>query len=53
MSIDRAELGLPAARALAAVYTCEVRVGIDRIWENLLDLEHLPTLHKTSLTRCR
>jgi hypothetical protein len=46
MSIDRAELGLPTARALAAVYTREVRIGTHRIWESQLDLEHLPTLHK-------
>jgi hypothetical protein len=45
-SIDRAELGVPAALALATVYTCEVRVGIGCIWENVLDWEHLPTLHE-------
>jgi hypothetical protein len=45
MPIDRAELGVPAALALAAIYTREVRVGIGRIWENVLDWEHLPALH--------
>jgi hypothetical protein len=32
--------------ALAATYTREVRAGIERIWENVLDWEHLPALHK-------
>jgi nitrite reductase/ring-hydroxylating ferredoxin subunit len=32
--------------ALAATYTREVRAGIDRIWENVLDWEHLPALHE-------
>jgi nitrite reductase/ring-hydroxylating ferredoxin subunit len=46
MPIDRVELGIPAALALAATYNREVRVGIDRIWENLFDWEHLPALHE-------
>jgi nitrite reductase/ring-hydroxylating ferredoxin subunit len=33
--------------ALAATYTREVRAGIERIWENVLDWEHLPALHET------
>ena len=45
MTIHRAEPGVPVSLALAATYTREVRVGIDRIWENLLDWEHLPALH--------
>src|SRR5437016_10754771 len=32
--------------ALAATYTREVRAGIKRIWENVLDWEHLPALHE-------
>src|SRR5712691_6057261 len=32
--------------ALAATYTREVRAGIERIWENVLDWEHLPALHE-------
>jgi hypothetical protein len=32
--------------ALAATYTREVHAGIDRIWENMLDWEHLPALHE-------
>jgi nitrite reductase/ring-hydroxylating ferredoxin subunit len=31
--------------ALAATYTREVRAGVERIWENVLDWEHLPALH--------
>ena len=31
--------------ALAATYPREVRAGIERIWENVLDWEHLPALH--------
>jgi nitrite reductase/ring-hydroxylating ferredoxin subunit len=46
MPIDRAEPGVPASLAFAATYNREVRVGIDRIWENLLDWEHLPALHE-------
>jgi len=32
--------------ALAATYTREVTAGIQRIWENVLDWEHLPALHE-------
>jgi hypothetical protein len=46
MPVDRAQLGGPAALALAAVYTPEVCVRVDRIWENVLDWEHLPALHE-------
>jgi nitrite reductase/ring-hydroxylating ferredoxin subunit len=46
MPIDRAEPGVPASLAFAATYNREVRFGIDRIWENLLDWEHLPALHE-------
>src|SRR5215470_6053435 len=31
------QLGVPPTLALAATYTREARVGIDRIWENVLD----------------
>jgi nitrite reductase/ring-hydroxylating ferredoxin subunit len=34
-----------AGLSLAATYTREVRAGIERIWENVLDWEHLPALH--------
>jgi hypothetical protein len=46
MPVDRTQLGVPAALALAAVYTREIRVSIDRIWENVLDWEHLPAPHE-------
>jgi phenylpropionate dioxygenase-like ring-hydroxylating dioxygenase large terminal subunit len=36
---------------LAATYTREVRAGIDRIWENVLDWEHLPALHEIYFSR--
>jgi nitrite reductase/ring-hydroxylating ferredoxin subunit len=32
--------------ALAATYTREIRAGTERIWENVLDWEHLPALHE-------
>jgi hypothetical protein len=32
--------------ALAATYTRAVRAGIERIWENVLDWEHLSALHE-------
>jgi nitrite reductase/ring-hydroxylating ferredoxin subunit len=31
-----------------AVYTRTIRASLDRIWENVLDWEHLPWLHRTS-----
>ncbi len=34
-----------------AVYRREVRASLDRIWENVLDWEHLPWLHRESFTR--
>ena len=46
MPIDPADLGISDALALAATYTREVGVGVDRIWENVLDWEHLPALHE-------
>jgi len=53
MPINRAEPGVPAPLALAATYSREVRVGIDRIWENVLDWEHLPALHEMYFDRVR
>jgi nitrite reductase/ring-hydroxylating ferredoxin subunit len=38
-----ADVGLELT--LAATYTREVRAGIERIWENVPDWEHLPALH--------
>jgi len=44
---------LPASSALAsvAVYRRELRVSVERIWENVLDWEHLPWLHSESFSR--
>jgi nitrite reductase/ring-hydroxylating ferredoxin subunit len=46
MTIEPATLEVPPSLALGATYSREVRVGIERIWENVLDWEHLPTLHE-------
>jgi nitrite reductase/ring-hydroxylating ferredoxin subunit len=46
MTIERATVEVPPTLALAATYTREVRVGRDRIWENVLDWQHLPALHE-------
>ena len=37
--------------ALAGTYTRKVRAGIERIWENVLDWEHLPALHEIYFDR--
>jgi len=44
---------LPASSALAsvAIYRRELRVSVERIWENVLDWEHLPWLHSESFSR--
>jgi len=43
----------PASSALAsvAVYRRELHVSVERIWENVLDWEHLPWLHSESFSR--
>jgi nitrite reductase/ring-hydroxylating ferredoxin subunit len=46
ISVDRETLRVPASLTLAATYNREVRAGLDRIWENVLDWEHLPVLHE-------
>ena len=35
---------------LVAVYERTIRASLTRIWENVLDWEHLPWLHRTSFT---
>ena len=42
-----------ASNALASVgiYRREVRASLERIWENVLDWEHLPWLHRESFSR--
>jgi nitrite reductase/ring-hydroxylating ferredoxin subunit len=37
---------------LAAVYRRRVRASLDRVWENVLDWEHKPSLHETSFGAC-
>jgi hypothetical protein len=46
MQREPAPADIGSELALAATYTREVRAGIDRIWENVLDWEHLPALHE-------
>lgn len=42
--------GAAAARSLTpiAIYRRDITASLDRIWENVLDWEHLPWLHRTS-----
>src|SRR5437899_2236876 len=42
---------MAAGLSLAATYIREVRAGIERIWENVLDWEHLPALHEIYFNR--
>jgi len=46
MNVDRETLGVAPSLQLAVTYRREVRVGIERIWENVFDWEHLPVLHE-------
>ena len=46
MRYEPAPADIPAGLALAATYGREVRAGIERVWENVLDWEHLPALHE-------
>jgi nitrite reductase/ring-hydroxylating ferredoxin subunit len=46
MRCEPAPADIGSELALAATYTRAVRAGIDRIWENVLDWEHLPALHE-------
>src|SRR6267143_1829998 len=46
MRHEPAPAGIPLELALAATYSRVVRAGIERIWENVLDWEHLPALHE-------
>src|SRR5271156_5759437 len=47
MRYEPTRADMPSDLALAATYTREVKAGIERIWENVLDLEHLPTPRDT------
>jgi nitrite reductase/ring-hydroxylating ferredoxin subunit len=42
-----------AGHALAAAYEREVAASLDRVWENVLDWEHLPWLHRSSFLAIR
>src|SRR5437667_11997945 len=46
MNVDRATLQVDPSLELAVTYTREIRAGIERIWENVFDWEHLPVLHE-------
>ncbi len=46
MNVDRATLQVDRSLELAVTYYREVRAGIERIWENVFDWEHLPVLHE-------
>ena len=39
-------LQVPPSLELAVFYTREVGAGVERIWENVFDWEHLPVLHE-------
>lgn len=39
--------------ASVAVYERTVRASVDRVWENVLDWEHLPWLHRTTFGHIR
>lgn len=41
-----------AALNLAGTYTRDVGASLARIWENVLDWEHLPALHASSFAAC-
>jgi hypothetical protein len=41
----------PNALASVGVYRREVSASLERIWENVLDWEHLPWLHRESFSR--
>ena len=45
MKYEPTPADMAAGLSLAATYTREVRAGIKRIWENVLDWEHLPAVH--------
>jgi nitrite reductase/ring-hydroxylating ferredoxin subunit len=46
MSIDRGTLGVAPSLELATTYKRTIRAGIERVWENVFDWEHLPVLHE-------
>ena len=37
---------------LAAIYRRRVRANLERVWENVFDWEHLPSLHSKAFAEC-
>jgi nitrite reductase/ring-hydroxylating ferredoxin subunit len=46
IDVDRERLRVAPSLELAVTWRREVRAGIERIWENVFDWEHLPVLHE-------
>src|SRR5262249_54973961 len=46
MRVDRAALQVARSLGLALTWPREIRAGIERIWENVLDWEHRPELQE-------
>jgi hypothetical protein len=46
IDVDRERLRVAPFLELAVTSRREVRAGIERIWENVFDWEHLPVLHE-------
>ena len=46
INVDRERLRVAPSLELAVTWRREVRAGIERIWENVFDWEHLPVLHE-------
>jgi nitrite reductase/ring-hydroxylating ferredoxin subunit len=46
IDVDRERLRVAPSLELAMTWRREVRAGIERIWENVFDWEHLPVLHE-------
>src|SRR5690242_2007371 len=44
---DREELQTVRSLELAVTYRREIGAGVERIWENVFDWEHLPVLHQS------
>jgi len=53
MNIDRETLRVAPSLTLAVTYNREIRAGIERIWENVFDWEHLPVFARNTFPRGR
>ena len=49
-ALERNPNGLNLTRV--AEYRRDIRASLERVWENVLDWEHLPHLHATSFGYC-